>query len=79
MTHGSKRTVGTRRVELEDVRHIVVHRDEGMYLYAVNRGGNWNFGDGEIAVAYLALPMDYNVMKDGPKTGPGVGTAASPA
>ena len=66
MTHRSKRTVGTRRVELEDVRHIVVHRDEGMYLYAVNRGGIWNFGDGEIAVAYLALPMDYNVMRDGP-------------
>ncbi len=62
----SKRTVGVRRVVLEDVRHIIVHRDENMYLYATNRGGIWNFGDGEIAVAYLVVPMDYSIMKDGP-------------
>ena len=62
----SKRTVGGRKVELSDHRHTIVHRDEQMYLYATNRGGIWNFGDGEIAVAYLAVPMDYNVMREGP-------------
>ena len=62
----SKRSVGVRKVELEELRHIIVHRDEQMYLYATNRGGIWNFGDGEIAVAYLAVPMDYSIMRDGP-------------
>ena len=63
---GSKRRVGVRKVELEDLRHTIVHRDENMYLYGTNRGGIWNFGDGEIAVAYLAVPMDYSVMREGP-------------
>ena len=62
----SKRTVGVCTVELSDHRHTIVHRDEQMYFYATNRGGIWNFGDGEIAVAYLAVPIDYNVMRDGP-------------
>ena len=61
----SRRAVGVRKVELSDHRHIVVHRDEEMYLYATNRGGIWNFGDGEIAVAYLAVPMGYDVMEGG--------------
>ena len=61
----SRRAVGVRKVELSDHRHIVVHRDEQMYLYATNRGGIWNFGDGEIAVAYLAVPMGYDVIGGG--------------
>ena len=61
----SRRAVGVGKVELSDHRHIVVHRDEKMYLYATNRGGIWNFGDGEIAVAYLAVPMGYDVMGRG--------------
>ena len=64
----SRRTVGVRKVKLQDHRHIIVHRDENMYLYATNRGGIWNFGDGEIAVAYLGVPMDYDVMREGPGT-----------
>ena len=28
-------------------------------MFAPNRGGIWNFGDGEIALAYLAVPMNY--------------------
>ncbi len=64
----SRRTVGARKVELSDLRHTTVHRDERMYLYCANRGGIWNFGDGEIAVAYLAVPMDYSVMREGPNT-----------
>ncbi len=55
----SKRTVGTGHVELRDIEHIRVHYDENLYLCATNRGGIWNFGDGELAVAYLAYPMDY--------------------
>ena len=61
----SKRRVGVRKVELRDHRHTIVHRDEGMYFYATNRGGIWNFGDGEIVVAYLGIPMTYDAMEPG--------------
>lgn len=79
--HSMERTVGVRKVVLKDLRHNIVHRDEGMYFYCTNRGGIWNFGDGEIAVAYLAVPMDYSSMREGPNRhwarhcgGPHVGT-----
>ena len=55
----SRKRVGVRKVEVRDLRHIRIHYDENLYLMACNRGGIWNFGDGEIAVAYLAFPMDY--------------------
>lgn len=61
----SRRKIGVRKVEVQDLRHVIVHRDENMYLYATNRGGIWNFGDGEIAVAYLALPMNYEAIEEG--------------
>ncbi len=55
----SKRTVGVRQAEVSDVRHIKIHHDEHLYLFAPNRGGIWSFGDGEIAIAYIAVPMNY--------------------
>ena len=55
----SKRTVGVRPIALNDVKHIKVHYDDHLYMFAPNRGGIWNFGDGEIALAYLAVPMNY--------------------
>ncbi len=62
--HSSRRRVGVRKVEVQDPRNIIIHRDPDMYFYATNRGGIWNFGDGEIAVAYAAVPMDYKTMDD---------------
>ncbi len=56
----SRRKNGVRKVQLSEVRHIQVHRDENLYMFAPNRGGLWNFGDGELAIAYLAVPMDYS-------------------
>ena len=55
----SKRTVGVRSAEVSDVRHIKIHHDDHLYPFAPNRGGIWNFGDGEIALAYIAVPMNY--------------------
>ena len=55
----SKRTVGVGKVQLSEVKHTKVHHDDHLYMFAPNRGGIWNFGDGEIAVAYLAVPMNY--------------------
>ena len=57
--YASRKRVGVRKVEVRDLRHIRIHYDENLYLMACNRGGIWSFGDGEIAVAYLAYPMDY--------------------
>ena len=58
--HNSRRKVGVRKVEVSDLHHIRVHYDPNLYLNACNRGGIWNFGDGEIAIAYRARPMDYS-------------------
>ena len=58
-TYPSKRRLGVRKVQVRDIEHIRVHYDRHLYMYAPNRGGIWDFGDGEIAVAYLAGPVDY--------------------
>ena len=55
----SKRRLGVNEVTVRGAAHIRVHNDEGLYLWATNRGDIWNFGDGELAVAYLAAPLDY--------------------
>ena len=55
----SKRTVGVRQVELSEVKHTKIHYDDHLYVFAPNSGGIWNFGDGEIAIAYVAVPMYY--------------------
>ena len=69
-TYSSRRKLGTRRVAVHDVEHIRVHYDDHLYLYAPNRGGLWNFGDGELAVAYLAGPVDYQAPLPPGKPGP---------
>lgn len=43
-----------------DVSHVNIYHDEEMYAAHPNRGGIWNFGNGEIAVAHLLKPVDYN-------------------
>ena len=58
--HNSRRKVGVRKVEVSDRHHIRFHYDPNLYLNACCRGGIWNFGDGEIAIAYRARPMDYS-------------------
>ena len=61
-TYPSRRRLGVRKVQVRDVEHIRVHYDPNLYMYAPNRGGIWNFGDGEIAVAYLTGPVDYQAL-----------------
>ena len=60
-----RRKVGVKRVAVRDVNHIRVFYDPNIYASHPNRGGIWNFGDGEIAVAHRLKPVDY-------KTGEGV-------
>lgn len=55
----SKRTVGVRKVKVADIRHVRVFYNETMYAGHTNRGGIWNFGDGEIAVAHLVKKVNY--------------------
>ena len=69
-TLSSRRKLGTRKVTVNDVEHIRVHYDDHLYLYAPNRGGLWNFGDGELALAYLAGPVDYQAPLPPGKPGP---------
>ncbi len=57
--HELRRRLGVGRVRVSDVEHVRVHYDSNLYLFAPNRGGLWNFGGGEMAVAYLAGQMDY--------------------
>ena len=58
-TYPSRRRLGVRKVAVREVEHLRVHYDPTLYMYGPNRGGIWNFGDGELAVAYLAGPVDY--------------------
>ena len=60
-TYPSRRRLGVRKVAVREVEHLRVHYDPTLYMYGPNRGGIWNFGDGELAVAYLAGPVDYQV------------------
>ena len=69
-THSTRRKLGTREVAVHDVEHIRLHYDDHLYLYAPNRGGLWNFGDGELAIAYLAGPVDYQAPLPPGKPGP---------
>lgn len=63
--HATRKRVGVRRVGVSDVHHIKVFYDKDIYASHPNRGGLWNFGDGEIAVAHRLKRVDY-------KTGEGV-------
>ena len=58
-TYPSRRRLGVRKVAVREVEHLRVHYDPTLYMYGPNRGGIWNFGDGELAVAYLVGPVDY--------------------
>ena len=49
----------SKRISLTDVQHVRVFYDPGRYAGHPNRGGIWNFGNGEIAVAHLLKPCDY--------------------
>lgn len=54
-----RRRIGTREVDLLDVEHVRIFHDPGLYAGHPNRGGMWNFGDGEIAVAHRVKTVDY--------------------
>ena len=45
---------------LTDVGHVSIYHDDQMYAAHPNRGGIWNFGNGEIAVAHMLKPVDYS-------------------
>ena len=44
---------------MKDVHHVRVYYDDQMYGGHPNRGGIWNFGDGEIAVGCLVKEVPY--------------------
>ena len=50
---------GLTSVRLTDVSHVRIFYHENMYAAHPNRGGIWNFGGGEIAVAHMLKPVDY--------------------
>lgn len=62
----SRRRVGVRKVQVHDLSHVRIHYDADYWLGMTNRGGIWNFGDGEIAVAYFMRPMDYEMPAGSP-------------
>jgi hypothetical protein len=65
-----------KKVKLADVRHVRIFYDDNMYAAHTNRGGIWNFGAGEIAVAHLLKPIDYTTgegVDHGYSNNPGAG------
>lgn len=60
----SRRKIGVNQVQPQDVRHVRIFYDENMYAAHTNRGGIWNFGDGEITVAHLLKPCEYQTDSD---------------
>ena len=54
-----RRRLGVRRVEIRDLRHVRIFHDPDLYAGHPNRGGIWNFGDGEIVVAHRVKGIDY--------------------
>ena len=48
-----------KKAILSDVGHVRVYYDDSMYAAHPNRGGIWNFGNGEIAVLHKHAPCDY--------------------
>jgi hypothetical protein len=60
MAHNvSRKRVGAKKVQVHDVQHVCVFYDENTYAGHPNRGGIWNFDDGEIAVAHRVKTIDY--------------------
>ena len=56
--------VGVKEVTIKDIEQNVVFYDKNMYSAHPNRGGLWNFGDGEIVVAHL---VNTECPYDGPQ------------
>ena len=59
MGFGPRKRLGVTTVQAKNVDHVRVYYDKNKYAAHVNRGGLWNFGDGEIAVAHRVKPVSY--------------------
>ena len=59
MDNGNRRRLGSQVVEVRDVHHVRIFYDPDRYAGHPNRGGIWNFGDGEIVVAHRVKTVDY--------------------
>ncbi len=55
----SRKRVCVKKVQVQDVEHVRIFYDENKYAGHPNRGGIWNFGDGEIVVAHLVKSVKY--------------------
>lgn len=51
-------------VKVLDIQHSVICHDRGQFNGHPNRGGLWDFGGGEIAVAHYQGPCAYRVVDD---------------
>ncbi|MBI3942184.1 MAG: exo-alpha-sialidase [Chloroflexi bacterium] len=49
---------------INDVQHIVIRYNKSQYNGHPNRGGLWNFGNGEIAMAHYQAPSAYQDRSD---------------
>lgn len=59
METSDRRRLGAYDVAVRDTRHVRIFHDPERYAGHVNRGGIWNFGDGELAVAHRVKTVDY--------------------
>lgn len=55
----SRRRLGVGKIQVKDLHHVRVYYNDQMFGGHPNRGGIWNFGDGEIAVACLVKEVKY--------------------
>ena len=53
-----------KSIEIDDVRHTVVHRSKDTYCGHPRQGGIYNFGGGEIAVVHNHAPCAYRRPED---------------
>ena len=54
-----RRRLGAYDAAVRDIRHVRIFHDPNRYAGHVNRGGIWNFGDGELVVAHRVKTVDY--------------------
>ena len=56
----SRRTLGTQKVNVRNLEHVRIFHDANTYAAHPNRGGIWNFSDGQLAVAHRVKTIDYS-------------------
>ena len=59
MAAARRRRLGAYPVAVRDLQHVRIFYDPNRYAGHPNRGGIWNFGDGELVVAHRVKTVDY--------------------